>query len=192
MTPESNWSVAQSCPTLCNPMDCSLQGSSVHGISQARMLEWVAISFSKGSSWPRDWTQVSYIAGRFFTIWATREAQIYRVATYYHIPLSMGFPRQECWSGLQFPSPQDLPNPVIEHRSCISLALQADSLSAEPLGKSKYKVKRRCCSLYNCRESLAERKRWWTLSWKTSGGVPALPLSHCSSHVSAKLGLYYS
>ena len=52
-------------------MDCSPSGSSVHGISQARILEWVATSFSKGSSWPRGWTQVSCIAGRF---WATREA----------------------------------------------------------------------------------------------------------------------
>ena len=49
--------VAQSCPTLCDPMDCNLPGSSVHGILQARILEWVAISFSRGSSWPRDWTQ---------------------------------------------------------------------------------------------------------------------------------------
>ena len=53
------------------PYDCSLPGSSVHGIFQARVLEWVAISFSRGSSWPRDWTQVSHIAGRHFTIWAT-------------------------------------------------------------------------------------------------------------------------
>ena len=52
-------------------MDCSLQGSSVHAILQARILKWVAISFSKGFSRPRDWTQVSCIAGRFFTIWAT-------------------------------------------------------------------------------------------------------------------------
>ena len=66
--------VAQSCPTLCNPMDCSLPGSSVHGISQARILKWVAISFFRGSSWPRDWTWVSSIAGRFFTTWATKEA----------------------------------------------------------------------------------------------------------------------
>ena len=51
---------AKSCPTLCNPMDCSLTGSSVHGISQAKVLEWVAISFSQGSSWPRHRTQVSY------------------------------------------------------------------------------------------------------------------------------------
>ena len=52
----------QSCPTLCDPMDCSPPGSSVHGILQARILEWVAISFSRGSSWPRDQTRVSYIA----------------------------------------------------------------------------------------------------------------------------------
>ena len=70
---ESESEVAQSCPTLCNPMDCSLPGSSVHGIFQARVLEWVAISFSRGSSRPRDWTQVSRIVGRHFTIWATRE-----------------------------------------------------------------------------------------------------------------------
>ena len=56
-----------SCLTLCEPMDCSLQGSSVHGISQARILEWVAIPFSRGSSWPKDWTWVSCIAGGFFT-----------------------------------------------------------------------------------------------------------------------------
>ena len=67
--------VTQSCPTLCDPMDCSPPGFSVYGILQARMLEWVAIPFSRGSSQPRDWTQVSCISGRFFTIWATREVQ---------------------------------------------------------------------------------------------------------------------
>ena len=51
--------VTKSCLTLSNPMDCSPPGPSVHGISQARMLEWVALSFPKGSSWSRDWTQVS-------------------------------------------------------------------------------------------------------------------------------------
>ena len=65
---------AQSCLTLCNPMDYSLPGSSVHGILQAKMLEWVAILFSRGSSWPRGWTWVSCIADRFFAVWATREA----------------------------------------------------------------------------------------------------------------------
>ena len=66
--------VAQLCLTLCDPMDWSLPGSCVHGILQARILEWVAISFSRGSSRPRNWTQVSCTAGRFFTFWTTREA----------------------------------------------------------------------------------------------------------------------
>ena len=57
----------------CDPENCSPPGSSVHGIFQARILEWVAISFSRGSSWPRDRTQVSLIVGRRFTVWATRE-----------------------------------------------------------------------------------------------------------------------
>ena len=60
--------VGQSHPTLCDPMDCSLPGPSVHEFVQARILEWVATLFSRGSSWPRDWTQVSWIAGRFFTV----------------------------------------------------------------------------------------------------------------------------
>ena len=65
--------VAQLCPTLCDPMDGSPQDSSVHGIFQARILEWIAISFSRVSSRPRDWNWVSCTAGRFFTIWAMRE-----------------------------------------------------------------------------------------------------------------------
>ena len=68
--------VSQSCPTLGNPMDLRRRGplgSSVYGIHQARILEWVAIPFFRGSSQSRDRTQVSCIAGRFFTIWATRE-----------------------------------------------------------------------------------------------------------------------
>ena len=60
--------VAQSCPALCDPMDCSPRGSAVHGILQPRILEWVAILFSRGSSQPRDRTQVSCIADRFFSI----------------------------------------------------------------------------------------------------------------------------
>ena len=60
-------SVAKSCLTLLNLMDCSPASSSVHRISQARILEWVAISFSMGSSWPKDQTHVSCIAGKFFT-----------------------------------------------------------------------------------------------------------------------------
>ena len=73
----------------CNPIDCTLPGSSVHGILQARILEWVAISFYRESFWPRDQTQVSCIAVRLFSNWAMREAH----------------PRQEHWSGLPFSSP---------------------------------------------------------------------------------------
>ena len=116
--------VAESCPTLCRPMDCSLPASSVHGIFQARVLEWAAICFSKGSSWLRDQTPVSHIAGRHFTIWATREAQrsmlllllshFSRVwlcatpwTTAYQAPPSMGFSRQQYWSGVPLPSPPE-------------------------------------------------------------------------------------
>ena len=63
-------------------MDCSPPGSSVHWILQARILEWVAISFSRGSSWPRDWTQDSWIAGRFFTIRATGKSQSHSVVSH--------------------------------------------------------------------------------------------------------------
>ena len=66
--------VAQFHPTLCDPMDCSPPDSSVHRILQAQILEWVAIPFSRGSSQPRDQTQVSHVAGRLFTIWAISEA----------------------------------------------------------------------------------------------------------------------
>ena len=68
--------VAQLCPTLCDPVDCSLPGSSVHGIFQARVLEWGAISFSRGSSQTQDWTLVSRTEGRCFTVWAAREALV--------------------------------------------------------------------------------------------------------------------
>ena len=61
-------SVAKSCPTLCDPMCCAPLGSLVYGILQARRQEWVAISSSRVSSWPREWTQVSWLAGRFFTL----------------------------------------------------------------------------------------------------------------------------
>ena len=66
--------VTQSCLTLCDPMDCRSPGSSVQGILQARLLEWVAISFSRGSSRPRDGRRFFHTAGRLFIHWATREA----------------------------------------------------------------------------------------------------------------------
>ena len=67
-TSESESEVAQSCPTLFNPMDCSPPGSSVHGIFQARLLEWIAISFSRRSSQSRDGTHVSCVVSRRFTV----------------------------------------------------------------------------------------------------------------------------
>ena len=72
---ESENEVAQSCQTLCRPLDCSPPSSSVHGILEARIMEWVAISFSRGSSPPRDRAQVSHIAGRRFNLYTTRETQ---------------------------------------------------------------------------------------------------------------------
>ena len=96
------------CVTLCNPMDYT-----VHEILQARILEWVAFPISRGSSPPRNQTQVSHIADGFFASWATKEGQEY-------------------WSGWPIPSPADLPDPRIRLGSP---ALQADSLPTELLGK---------------------------------------------------------
>ena len=66
--------VPQSCLILCDLKDHSPLGSSVYGILQARTLEWVALPFSRGSSWPGDQTQAPCLAGRIFTVWAPREA----------------------------------------------------------------------------------------------------------------------
>ena len=126
-------------------MNYSLPRSSIHGIFQARVLEWVAISFARGSSRPRDRTWVSRIVGRRLTIWATREvsfifsvkslSRVRLFATPWtiacHAPRSMGFSRQEYWSGLPFPSPGDLSDLGIEPRSP---ALQADALTSEWAG----------------------------------------------------------
>ena len=79
---------ARSCLTLWGPMDCSPSGSSVHGISQARILEWVAISFSRGSSQPRDWTCVSCIGRQILYLWATWET---------HCPLTGRLKRPMFW-----------------------------------------------------------------------------------------------
>ena len=103
--------VTQSCPTL-QPHQVPLS----MGILQARILEWVAIPSSRGSSPPRDRTQVSCIAGGFFTIWVIREPQEY-------------------WSGSPVPSPVGLPGPGIELGSP---ALQADCLPTELPGKPLY------------------------------------------------------
>ena len=85
----------------CNPMDCSLSGSSVHGILQARILDWVAISFCKGSSWPRNQTQVSCIAGRFFTNWAIMQIKttIRCHLTLVRMAIIKKSTNNKCWRG---------------------------------------------------------------------------------------------
>ena len=139
---ESESEVAQLCLTLCDPMDCSLPGSPVHGIFQAIVLEWIAISFSRGSSQPRDWTWVSCIVDRRFTIWATREFLKWKWKFLCHVqlfvtpwtvallaPLSVGILQARILEWVVMPSSGDLPNLGIEPRSP---TLQADSLPSEP------------------------------------------------------------
>ena len=119
MKVKSESEVAQWCPTLSDPMDCSPPGSSVHGIFQARALEWGAIALSVFVCMLSQFSRVQL----FVTPWSVaRQA-----------PLSMGFSRQEYWSGLPFPSPGDLPDPGIEPRSPAS---EADALTCEPPGNS--------------------------------------------------------
>ena len=90
--------ITQSCLILCDPMDCSPSGSSVHGILWARILEWVTIPFSREYSQPRDWTQIYCIAGGFFTIWAIRDEVIF------YMGLGLYFPDVE-WFWILFNIP---------------------------------------------------------------------------------------
>ena len=120
--------VTQLCPTLCDCMNYT-----VHGILQARILEWVAYPFSRASSQPRNQTRVSCIAGRFFTNWAIKlRSEVGQSCATLGDPMDCSlavssicgiFQAREYWSGLPFPSPGDLPDPEIEPRSP---ALQAD------------------------------------------------------------------
>ena len=80
---KSESEVVQSCPTLCNPMACSLPGFSVHGIFQARILEWVTISISRRSSQPRDRTCISFIDRWILYLWTTRKAHLESVGAEY-------------------------------------------------------------------------------------------------------------
>ena len=88
--------VTQLCPTLCDPMDCSLPDSFLHEILQARILVWILNPFSRESSWPRDQTWVSCIAGRLFTIWATREAHERKT-----LHVGLGKKRWHCIEGVR-------------------------------------------------------------------------------------------
>ena len=120
---ESESEVSPSCPTLCDPMDCSLPGSSVRGIFQARILKWVVISFSRKLSQPRDQTHASCIRRQILYIEPPRQlgrllllllllsrfSRVRLCATpetaAHQAPPSLGFSGQQHWSGLPFPSP---------------------------------------------------------------------------------------
>ena len=130
--------VTQSCLMLCHPMDYSLPGFSVHGIFQARILESVAISFSRESFWPRDRTRVPCTAGRLFTIRTTRETKekLAQSCPTLCNPIDCSpwsSPGQNTGVGSFIASPVDLPKPGIEWGFP---ALQEDSLPAELSGKS--------------------------------------------------------
>ena len=97
------WSQSVVSDWVSDPTDCSLPGSSIHGIFQARVLEWVAISYSRGSSWPRDRTQVSHIAGRRFTVWATREVTLSLLLYKTHKLGDLGHVVKSLWASASSP-----------------------------------------------------------------------------------------
>ena len=121
--------VAELCGTLCHPMDCSLPGFSVHGILQARILEWVAIPFSRRSSQPWDRTCIACFTGIFFMpvlllLLLSGFSPVRLCATpwtaAHQASPSMGFSRQEHWSGLPFPSPMHESEKWKSSRSVVS------------------------------------------------------------------------
>ena len=147
--------VSQLCATLCNPLDCSLPGSSVHEILQARTLEWVAISFPRGSFQPRDWTCVSCVscmAGRFFTCWATGEAKIQR---YQDRKIRYFWIKQQCNS--LFQGIQD------SQFSFWALSVEMEPLERETDRKERNGSKVPCWTLwfnYNNADQLCEHCLW--------------------------------
>ena len=140
----------QSCPTLCDPMDCSSSGSSVHGILQARVLEWVAISFSKKMFGSVHFSYVCLCA----TLWTV----------VHQAPLSMGFSRQEYWGGLLCPSPRNIPDPGIEPVFLLtSPALAGESLPLShrgcPVALTKHLLSRWWIKVRDQREKEVIRER---------------------------------
>ena len=149
--------LTQSCLTLCDPVDCSPPGSSVHGILQARVLEWVAMPSSRGSSWLSNWTYISCvfcIAGGFFTTeppgkppvtpwWFNHLVTSNSLRPYGLSPAKFlcpwDFPGKNTrmgYNGLPFPFPGELPNPGIEPESIAGILLHCrHSLPNQPTGK---------------------------------------------------------
>ena len=120
-----------SSPTLCNPMDCSPPGSSVYGILQARILDWVVIPFPRVSSWPKNQTRSSALQADSFLseppwtpITVAQLSRVWVLVTPWTVahesPLSMEFSRWEYWIGLPCPHPGDLPDPGFDQVSCIA------------------------------------------------------------------------
>ena len=114
----------QSCQTLCDPIDGSPPGSPVPRILQARTLEWVDIFFSNSGKWKVKVKSLSHV-WLLATAWTAA----------YQAPPFMGFSRQEYWTGLPFPSPEDIPNPGIEPKSSASPALAGRFFTTELFGK---------------------------------------------------------
>ena len=105
-TPSVKGLVSHSCPTLCDPMDCSPPGSSVHGIFWARIREWLAIPFSRGSSRPRNQTWVPCTAGRLFTDWAPREALVFWPREFHGLYSPWGQRVRHDWATFSFTGSQ--------------------------------------------------------------------------------------
>ena len=137
-------------------MDCSLSGSSIHGIFQASVLEWIAISFSRGLSWPRKWTRVSRTAGKRFTVWATREAQLW----YYLGVKKTVVLRKLTWNNFQ-------DSVELQHNTewCSLLKMHIPHI------KSSTKSFYRCTSVYESREKLRVDTSYATNSSSLQGGV---------------------
>ena len=140
-------------PTLCTTMGCSPPGSSVLGIFQARVLEWVSISYSKGPSWPRDHCCVSFISrwilyteppGKPASVCVCVLSHFSRVWLFvtlwtvtHEAPLFMGFFRQKYWRGLPCPPPGDLPNPGIKPMFLMSSVLAGRFFTTSTNWKAK-------------------------------------------------------
>ena len=142
MKVKSESEVAQLCRTLSDPMDCSLLGSSIHGIFQARVLEWGAIAFSQGGS--REPLCLLFLKScgeiHITSMCVLSHVRLYATpwAVAHQAPLSVGFPRQEYWNGLPFPTPGDLPDPGIKPVSLAFPALAGGFFTTVPPGKPSY------------------------------------------------------
>ena len=169
--------VAQLCLTLCDPRDCNPPGSPIHGILQARILECIAIPFSRVSSWPRDPTLVSLTIGRFFTIWATREAQAFYTCfcccSVAKLCLTLGDPMDCSKPGL--PDPHHLWEFAQIHVHWVSVAIQTShplthsSPSAFNLSQHQGKLYRKFAQLKLAMHKRAHRTFFcqrWVLSLK--------------------------